>query len=71
LFRNGIEYEREGNHYEATRCYKRALKLDAGVEKKIADEEDASSSMNTRKNASILFNNWKAVNVFTIVAVVK
>lgn len=51
LFRHGIEYEREGNHYEATRCYKRALKLDAGVEKKIADEEDASCcSMDTHNS---------------------
>ncbi|VVC27083.1 Hypothetical protein CINCED_3A005270 [Cinara cedri] len=39
LFRTGIECEREGNYYEATRCYKRALKLDPDVEKKIADEE--------------------------------
>lgn len=50
LFRNGIEYEREGNYNEATRYYKRALKLDPDVEKKIADEETASQSMDTCKN---------------------
>lgn len=50
LFRTGIEYEREGNYYEATRSYKRALKLDAGVEKKIAEEEAALRSMDTCKN---------------------
>ncbi|KAL4090341.1 hypothetical protein QTP88_025199 [Uroleucon formosanum] len=45
LFRKGVDYEREGFHYEATRCYKRALKLDPDVEKKIADEELVSRSM--------------------------
>ncbi|XP_060875795.1 F-box only protein 9 isoform X2 [Metopolophium dirhodum] len=47
LFRKGVDYEREGFHYEATRCYKRALKLDPDVEKKIADEELVSRSMDT------------------------
>lgn len=47
LFRKGVDYEREGSHYEATRCYKQALKLDPDVEKKIADEEFVSHSMDT------------------------
>lgn len=47
LFRKGVDYEREGSHYEATRCYKRALKLDPDIEKKIANEEFASRSMDT------------------------
>lgn len=50
MFCKGIEYEREGNYYEATRCYKKALKLDASVEKKIAEEEAALCSMDTCKN---------------------
>lgn len=47
LFRKGIEYEREGKHYEATHCYKRALKLDADIEKKIDYGEPASCPMDT------------------------
>lgn len=47
LFRKGVDYEREGFHYEATRCYKQALKLDPDVEKKIADEELVLRSMDT------------------------
>ncbi|CAH1738321.1 F-box only protein 9 [Aphis gossypii] len=49
LFRKGVDYEREGLHYEAMRCYKRALKLDPNVEKNIADEDLVSrfSSMDT------------------------
>ncbi|XP_025207220.1 F-box only protein 9 isoform X2 [Melanaphis sacchari] len=47
LFRKGVDYELEGFHYEAMRCYKQALKLDPDVEKKIADEDFTSrSSMN-------------------------
>lgn len=50
LFCKGIECEREGNYSEATRCYKRALKLDSSVEKKIAEEEATLRSMDTCKN---------------------
>lgn len=73
MFRKGIEYEREGNYYEATRCYKRALKLDAGIEKKIADEEAASRAMDTCKQCVRFF--WlgidKCVIYLTVIDVVK
>ncbi|XP_025413927.1 F-box only protein 9 isoform X2 [Sipha flava] len=47
LFRKGIECERDGNPYEATQCYKRALKLDPDVEKKIAHEDAIARPMDT------------------------
>lgn len=56
LFRKGVDYEREGFHYEATRCYKRALKLDPDVEKKIADEELVSRSMDTTADENNVSN---------------
>lgn len=43
----GVECEREGDLFEATRYYKRALKLDPDVEKLIAEEDAASRSMDT------------------------
>lgn len=34
-FLEGIQLERKGGHYMAIRCYKKALKLDPDVERKI------------------------------------
>jgi hypothetical protein len=54
LFRKGIECERDGNPYEATQCYKRALKLDPDVEKKIAHEDAIARPMDTCNNELFL-----------------
>ncbi|XP_050436166.1 F-box only protein 9 [Adelges cooleyi] len=42
LFLKGIEYERDGNHYDATKCYRRAFKMDPDIEDKITDEDVAA-----------------------------
>ncbi|XP_050537259.1 F-box only protein 9 [Daktulosphaira vitifoliae] len=38
-FLKGIECERDGNHYEATRYYRRAFRLDSDIEDKITDDD--------------------------------
>jgi hypothetical protein len=67
LFRKGVDYELEGFHYEAMRCYKRALKLDPDVEKKVADEEFVSrSSMDTTGEQATQLFMWNGFDLFSL-----
>lgn len=71
LFRKGIEWEREGNYYEATRCYKRALKLDPDVERKIDYNEPATRPMDTSCKNSLCLLNIYTWSIFLLFFVLK
>lgn len=72
LFRKGIECERDDNPYEATQCYKRALKLDPDIEKKIAQEDAITRPMDTCNNKLCLLSIYRmSVNLFILPFIIK